>query len=185
MAHICAPFFDVASDGDSGGDGGVSCPLPCPVLKTYLGNLLYSPPDFTLESQQLPVAPGAGAAAPSSSSPSSSSAGRAVVGQVDMHEVWGRDYGALPLSAIQRINLQPPDAAKGTGTPRGLALVLSCRQRQLLGRYATHRPAAEPHCSFKSLTRTTHTPSPFTSVPSGLHVDTASGRKVLSYLIPI
>jgi len=182
MAHICAPFFDVASDGDSGGDGGVSCPLPCPVLKTYLGNLLYSPPDFTLESQQLPVAPGAGAAAPSSSSSSSSSssAGRAVVGQVDMHEVWGRDYGALPLSAIQRINLQPPDAAKGAGTPRGLALILSCRQRQLLGRYATNRPAAEPHCSATSLT-----PSPSTSVPSGLHVDTASGRKVLSYLIPI
>ena len=151
-------------------DDGTDFPSPYPVLKTCMGNLRYSPPDFTSELQttySMSTMSMTTASSSSSSSSSSSAAAatttssrRTIVAQVDIHDMFGRDFGDLPLGTIQHINLPTANtpvstsiacAHDATCIPQSNTLILCSRQKQVIG-----------------------------SVPGGLHVETPAGRKVVS-----
>jgi queuine/archaeosine tRNA-ribosyltransferase len=105
---------------------------PLPVFKTYIGNLLYSTLD--LNDEIIATAP-------------------AVLGQVDIQDIFGRDFADISIGDIQvQRDATEEVTVNSDVSPKHLRMnVLSSRQKSELG-----------------------------SNPNGIFVDTAGGRKVLT-----
>ena len=105
---------------------------PLPVFKTYIGNLLYSTLD--LNDEIIATAP-------------------AVLGQVDIQDIFGRDFADISIGDIQVQRDATEEVTLNSDLPpKHLRMnVLSSRQKSELG-----------------------------SNPNGIFVDTAGGRKVLT-----
>jgi queuine/archaeosine tRNA-ribosyltransferase len=105
---------------------------PLPVFKTYIGNLLYSTLD--LDDEIIATAP-------------------AVLGQVDIQDIFGRDFADISIGDIQvqRDATDEVAVSSDVSTKHLRMNVLSSRQKSELG-----------------------------SNPNGIFVDTAGGRKVLT-----
>lgn len=104
---------------------------PTPVFKTYIGNLLYSTPDFSTEL--------------AGTTP-------ALLGQVDIQDIFARDFKELSIADIQ-IQDTVDSRKEENGNVNGVLRIniLSSRQKSPLG-----------------------------SNPNGLFVDTPAGRKVVT-----
>ena len=105
---------------------------PLPVFKTYIGNLLYSTLD--LADELISSAP-------------------AVLGQVDIQDIFGRDFADISIDDIQvQRNISKVAIGDTEMLPKSMRMnLLSSRQKSELG-----------------------------SNPNGIFVDTAGGRKVLT-----
>ena len=105
---------------------------PLPVFRTYIGNLLYSTLDLTDEI--IATAP-------------------AVLGQIDIQDIFGRDFADIPIGDIQvQRNATKAMIGKIEASEMSSRMnILSSRQKSELG-----------------------------SNPNGIFVDTAGGRKVLT-----